>query len=326
MMHINVLELARPWTRPLLTCLLATTLVASGANFSTAQDADRPSDDEAAVQAAVKSYVEAYNRGDATAVADHWSDDGEWLTPDGERVAGRDAIEKAMAEFFAENKGVTIEVADPRIRLVDDNVAIEEGRVIVSYPDQPPTEATYLAVHGKQDGQWRLLAVRETELPSAAADPPPLEDLAWLVGEWVDEDDASKNEISVKWSKNRTFLVSQFRVSVPDWDDLEGYQFIGWDPHEGVIRSWMFDTDGGIGAGVWTPEEDRWLVDFAQTLPDGTQATCTNIYTPVDADHYLWQSVNRVVDGEELTDLGEVEVERKPAPAAESADDEDNGQ
>ena len=69
--------------------------------------------DEQAIRAAVDSYVAAYNRGDAKAVAAHWSDSAEWISPSGERFEGREAIEKEMEALFAENKGVRIEVHGP---------------------------------------------------------------------------------------------------------------------------------------------------------------------------------------------------------------------
>ncbi len=44
-----------------------------------------PADDLAAIRTAIDSYVSAFNRGDARAVAQHWSEQGEWVGPDGER-------------------------------------------------------------------------------------------------------------------------------------------------------------------------------------------------------------------------------------------------
>ncbi|MCR4415648.1 MAG: hypothetical protein NUV77_24820, partial [Thermoguttaceae bacterium] len=45
-----------------------------------------------AIQAAVESYVAAYNRGDAKGVASHWSESGHWISPSGQRFQGRQAI------------------------------------------------------------------------------------------------------------------------------------------------------------------------------------------------------------------------------------------
>ena len=53
-------------------------------------------------------------------------------------------------------------------------VAIEEGTVRVLRPGESPSDSTYLAVHVKKDGQWKLDTVRETEVPEAPAASTPL--------------------------------------------------------------------------------------------------------------------------------------------------------
>ncbi len=300
----------------MMKTLLATLLLAVGsAEVNGQQPAAANKDDEAAIRAAIASYVEAYNRGDAHAVAEHWSDEGEWVTPNGDRVVGREAIKQAMGEVFAESKDTSIEVLEPRIRFVTPEVAIEEGAVRVTSPGKATSESTYIAVDVKQDGAWKLSTVRETEVRETAIVPGTLAELSWMVGDWVEASAETSTETSVTWSKNNAFLMSTFRVSAPDMDDLEGTQFIGWDPSTEVIRSWMFDFDAGFGAGTWSHDGNRWIVDFSQILPDGRRATCTNIYTLVDANSYTWQSVDRQVDGEPLPDVSEVTVVRK-APAA----------
>jgi hypothetical protein len=55
----------------------------------------------------VTSYIEAYNRGDAKAVAAHWSDTGQWTSPSGERFNGREAIEKQLHKLFADGAAGT---------------------------------------------------------------------------------------------------------------------------------------------------------------------------------------------------------------------------
>jgi uncharacterized protein (TIGR02246 family) len=300
----------------MIRTLLATQVLAVACSAALAQQPSSTTiGDEAAIRAAIASYVEAYNRADAQAVASHWGEASEWTSPNGDTFVGRAAIEKAMAIVFDESKETKIEVLDPKVRFATPDVAIEEGNVRVTSPGQPTTESTYIAVHVKQDDAWKLNTVRETETRETAVAPEALAELAWMVGNWT-EDAESTTETSVKWSKNNAYLMSDFRVSVPGIDDLEGTQFIGWDPGSEVIRSWMFDFDGGYGEGVWTRDGNRWTVDFAQVLPDGRKATCSNIYTLIDIDHYSWRSVDRQVDGEPLEDVEEAVVIRKPAGAA----------
>ena len=143
--------------------------------------------DETAIRAKVESYTAAYNRGDAKAVAAHWSDSGEWISPSGQRFQGKAAIEKELQTLFDENKGVRIEVMNPTIRILSADAAIEEGTVRVIRPGEPPSESTYLAVHVKKGGQWKLDAVRETDVPETPPASSPLQDLAWLAGEWTDD-------------------------------------------------------------------------------------------------------------------------------------------
>ena len=279
--------------------------------------ADREAD-LAAVRQAVASYVDAYNRGDAAAVADHWCGDAEYVLPDGERVEGRDAIRKVFEESFSGTERTRIEVPNPRIRLLSDSTAIEEGMARVLRPGQSPEETTYLAIHVKQRDAWKLSTVREvaTPLPHAAPAYEHLQQLEWLVGEWSDQSGSADVAATVKWSGKQAFLTYSFSADPAELDPLEGTQVIGWDPVAGEVRSWLFDSDGGFGAGVWTQDGNRWVVAFRQTLPDGRQGEATNIYTIVDANTFTWQSIKRSVNGEALPDVDAVTIVRKTTTVA----------
>ena len=133
------------------------------------------------------------------------------------------------------------------------------------------------------------------------------------MGSWIDDSEAARVETSVTWTKNNTFLSYAFKVFAGELNELEGTQVLGWDPVRKTIRSWMFDSDGGFGEGVWTPRGDRWEVKLRQVLADGRTASSTNIYAPRDEDSFTWQSINREIDGERLPDVAPVTVVRKPA-------------
>ncbi len=270
-----------------------------------------PASDESAIQGTLESYVDAYNRGDAKAVAAHWSESGEWTNPTGERISGVAAIEKSLGEFFAQNKGLRIEVLQPAIRLVSADVAVEEGTARIIYRGEAPSDSTYVAIHVKRDGKWKLDSVHETALPETPAASAALQELSWLVGEWVDNRPDATIETNVAWTKNKTFLSYSFKVSMPDSDPLEGAQVIGWDPIAGVIRSWMFDSDGGFGEGIWTQKDHGWVVRFRQVLPDGRVGSATNVYTLIDGNTYTWKSIGRKIDDEFLPNMEETKIVRK---------------
>jgi uncharacterized protein (TIGR02246 family) len=294
-------------------CLLTFVAAALFLRDCSAAEVEKPAAgaDESAIRTAIDSYVAAYNRGDAKGVAAHWSESGEWISPSGKKLQGKQAIENEMQSLFKENKGGRIEVINPSVRLVSPQVAIEEGTVRVIRPSEPPSESTYLAVDVKEGGRWKLNTVRETDVPDPPAASSQLEELSWLVGDWVDDSPDADDSATVSWTKNKTFLTYGFKLSSPGMDDLEGTQVVGWDPAAGTIRSWMFDSDGGFGEGTWTKHADSWVVKFHQVLSDGRKAEATNVYTLVDGNTFAWKSIGRKLDGEFLPNIDEVKMVRK---------------
>ncbi len=257
-------------TGRLAAAMISATILATlmfAASVRAAERKPASSADENAIRAAVESYVDAYNRGDARAVAAQWSETGEWISRSGQRFQGRPAIEKELKNLFAENKGVRIEVINLTIRIVSADAATEEGTVRVIRPGEAPSDATYLAVDTKKDGQWKLDSVHETNVPDLPATSPALQDLAWLVGQWTDQSPDAEIDTSVTWTKNKAFLNYSFKASAPGMDDLEGTQVIGWDPAAGKIRSWMFDSDGGFGEGTWSKKGNSWIVKSPTRRP-----------------------------------------------------------
>ena len=139
-----------------------------------------------------------------------------------------------------------------------------------------------------------------------------------MVGKWADRSEKAQIETSCRWATNQNFLVRTFRVFVDGQVDFEGTDVIGWDPHRQAIRSWLFDSDGGFGAGRWSGGEDgRWTVQSLHVLPDGRRASATSIYEVLDENTVRFRSIARQVDGELLPSIGPVELCRVAASDAE---------
>ncbi|MGO9572608.1 MAG: YybH family protein, partial [Desulfomonilaceae bacterium] len=109
--------------RVALGLIISSILMASGVN---AKDTGF-SQDEIAVRKAIESYVDAYNRGDASAAASHWSRDGSYLTQTGEYAKGPDKIRPALEKFLAENKGIQVKGAVFEVQLQSADRAIAKG-------------------------------------------------------------------------------------------------------------------------------------------------------------------------------------------------------
>ncbi|MCC6491392.1 MAG: SgcJ/EcaC family oxidoreductase [Pirellulales bacterium] len=296
---------------PLLFAGLA--LLACTSNLR-AQESQPTPDDTAAIRERIEQYVAAYNKHDAEGLAALWAEDAVYLNRDsGEEITGRPAIAAMFGDMFASGEAAELGVTVGSIRLITPDVAIEDGTAEITSADGEPVKSTYTAIHVKKDGNWFLTSVRETNAPPAAEaeDAGELAQLAWMVGDWIDQDEAATIRTHCEWARGRHFLTSSFEVNVEDRVELEGTQVIGWDPAAGVIRSWIFDSDGGFGTGVWRREGDQWIVDTTSTLSDGSQGSATNVYTLVDDQSFRWKSMDRQVNGEPDEQVAEVTVRRE---------------
>lgn len=277
-----------------------------------------PADEAAAIRHRIDEYVAVYNQHDGQALANLWADDAVYLNRDsGESIQGRDAIAAMFDDMFQAGDADRLSVTVESIRLVTPDVAIEDGKAELAAADGKSVHSAYTAVHVKKDGAWYLTSVRETELPAAAeADAEqqqshPLDQLAWMVGQWIDQDEQAAVRTTCDWAKNGHFLTSNFEVSIDGAVALEGTQVIGWDPATQTIRSWMFDSEGGFGEGVWSRDGNQWIVDARSTQADGSQAASTNVYTVLDDNTFTWRSADRRIDGRPQPDVEEVPVYRQ---------------
>ncbi len=145
----------------------------------------------------------------------------------------------------------------------------------------------------------------------AEAPETPLRDLEWLVGDWTDEGADATIKTKCRWTRRRHFLARSFSIENEGEVVLEGTQVIAWDPICQVIRSWMFDSEGGFNMGTWAQDGDHWNVKTAQTLATGERASAINVLTPVDENTIRWQSINREIEGEIQPNIPEVTVVRQ---------------
>jgi uncharacterized protein (TIGR02246 family) len=260
-----------------------------------------------------KAFVDAFDRGDAKAVAAFWAADGDYVDLNGRHLQGRSAIENAFKDVFAENKGLQLRIEVNSIHFLTPDIAVEDGTTTAIPPDNaPPSQARYTNVHVKKDGQWLLQSVRE-----APYTPPGnhehLRGLEWAIGEWVDEGEGPEvGHVTFEWSPEGNFIISTQAVTAKDTLVSRVTEWIGWDPSTSQVRSWSFEGDGGIGQGVWSNQGDHWIVKTDAILPDGKKLTATNVFTRTGPDTVVWQSKDRTLEGKELPDVQETKMKRVP--------------
>jgi uncharacterized protein (TIGR02246 family) len=263
------------------------------------------------LRARIESYQAAFNRHDAKAVAEHWSDEGVYEQQEGVQARGRDQIYGVFRKMFADEPDVRLKLTVTGLRLVTREVAIEDGRAEVSFGKGPTIHSTYTAVNVRRNGQWYVDTVRETEQAGAgAARADKLDDLSWMIGEWVSEGGGATLRSKCEWTKNRAFIARSFTLQVKDRFEISGTQVIGFDASTGKIKCWTFDSDGGTAEGNWSREGNSWSCKMASLLPDGRKGSAVHVLTWVDNDTFRWRSVGREVAGEILPNVDEFTVVR----------------
>jgi hypothetical protein len=171
----------------------------------------------------------------------------------------------------------------------------------------------------KQDGTWRCACVREGHDHSLSPHER-LKPLEWLAGDWVDESGDAVVHAHADWSKDKNFLLREFTVHVRGNPEMSVTERIGWDPLTRQIKSWVFDSEGGHGEGLWAREADRWVIRSTGVTPEGRVAAATHVITRKNDHEYRWASLDRIIAGHLVPGKEEyVMVRRPPAPQTSEA-------
>jgi uncharacterized protein (TIGR02246 family) len=323
----------RRWVWPslmLFAGILIALLALSRATYS--QDAPNASQDakaqpatptppgEVAIRDLLKAVTDAYNQADAQRLAARFTDDALLIDQDGNEVRGRDSIGQHYAKAFDNGPTCKISGKVGTVHFLSPDVASVVGRFQLEDDDGTAlSSGRYSLILVRKGDQWRLAELHDeaTSLPETSGTETPLRELEWLVGDWVDDGEDGKTASTVRWEEDQKFLVRKYSIQTKGEPKRSGTQWIGWDPQANQIRSWVFDSDGDFGHGEWTRSGNAWVVKASGVTGDGLSTSATQIFEPVNKDAVKMLSTDRVVGTEQLPDIEEVVMVRKPpAPGA----------
>ena len=243
-------------------------------------------------------------------MAAFYTADADVMTPEGDLLKGRKAIEESYQKLFADAKGAKLFIRITSLRFASPTIALEDGLTEVRIPGAPPSAARYTVVYTKQDGEWYIESVREA-IPVPPSNAKHLQDLSFLIGHWVEDvEKGGSSHASYAWAEGGNFIVSSFEVTMSDIPVGGGTQWIGWDAAAKKPRVWTFVFNGGFAEGVWNKDGDKWNIAVTATTQDGKKVTATNVFKKIDNDHFSFQLVKRTLDGKELPDEKEVKMKR----------------
>ena len=274
-----------------------------------------PPPEETAIREAATGYTAAFNKGDADALGAFWTEDAEYFGDDGTTVKGRAAIVGRFKTLFADKQGLIMKVTPTMIKLLGSSAALVDGTATLTEPKLGTSAVPFEAAWVKEaDGRWRLSRVRDLSELSDEDDSNygRLKELEWLVGDWTSEAATVSVAMTSKWNKNKNFLIVDQTVKVGGKDAVTVMKVIGWDPVEGHIRSWVFDSEGGFGSGIWSRAGNEWTEESEFRTRAGTDGSAVNVWRFVDENQFEWKAGNREVDGQPLPDAA-VKYTRKAA-------------
>jgi uncharacterized protein (TIGR02246 family) len=303
---------------PLLILALAGPVAIASAAPDTAPSADQTSSPDGTqspefkeVQEATQKYMEAYDKGDAKALAEFYAEDVDYIDQDGAETKGREAIEKLLAANFQANPGVTLNMNIDEVKLLTPDVRINRGVAVVTPKDGAAVATRYVVTSVKKGDRWLISQLTETDAPAPNAYSR-LQELEWLVGNWENKAGDLTVETKIEWAGDKNFLTRKFQVKGSDQEETDGWEIIGWDPARQQIRSWIFDSNGGFGESTWSNDGEHWLIRASNVLPDGGHSTAEHVLTKVDDNKFSWETQNRSLNGDPQPSLDKIEVERQP--------------
>jgi uncharacterized protein (TIGR02246 family) len=269
-----------------------------------AEDPQRKADEEAIRKQSV-AFVGAFEKGDAKALAELWTEQGEYTDEGGTTLRGRSAIAEAYAKLFGEHPRRKLELNVESVRFVARDSAIAEGVAKLTRGDEgKPTFSRYSILYAHEGERWLMAVVREWPDEGAT-----LKEIDWLIGSWVAKTDDGEVRTTYEWDEGKHFIRARFTIK-DKGRTVAGTQRIGKDPRTGQLRSWLFEQGGGFGEATWSWDAKRWVIEATGVTEDGTEMTATNILTPHGRDAFTWQSTNRTVDAEAAPDVPPVKVTR----------------
>ena len=125
--------------------LLVTALLGGVAHADAVRDA---------VEAGNRAFIAAFKKGDARAIADMYTENGQVIAPGAPVAKGRAAIEAAWKQSIETGvKDVTLTTLDVE---ANGDLAYETGVVRLVGRDDAATEARYVVVWKRTDGRWKL--------------------------------------------------------------------------------------------------------------------------------------------------------------------------
>lgn len=308
--------------RSFVTSIVLALCVIAGPELARAQDTpaadaaaatnNAGSDVEQAVGQQLTRLQEAFNAGQADGVAAIFLPTGELIDEAGTTHSGREQVTDLLTGFFTNFPSAKMQLELESVRPITAQLAaVDMVRAITTADGAERAVSRSNLVFTQQDGAWLIATSRDVPAENELSPHQHLQPLAWMVGDWVDEGGESLIQIHCDWAKDQNYLLVEYLVKREGQEELSSQQRLGWDPVQEQVRSWVFDTDGGFGDGLWTKVGETWIVKSSAVMPDGTTGSATFVIEPQGKDRFIMRGLDRVL-GDEVREDVEMTIVKKP--------------
>lgn len=292
-------------------------------SYAAAQEEQNQKADLEILSRNAKSFVDAYNKGDADTMAKLFLPSGEIILANGELIAGREEIVEFYNGIFSAEEKPKAALEAGSVRFVTPSLAIEDGTLHVTKPSGEITSHNYSSVHIKQaDGSWLTASIRD-EIGDKAAPDEKLQPLKWLAGDWIFEKDGTRTFLSFDWSDDGPYLDGRaLTMQASEASTTSSYR-IGWNGNRKNHVSWAFDSKGGYTKSDWTTTDESWLLRTSGITADGEVNQSTQSFSPDDNKQgFTWSIRDQTIGGETQPDVS-IRVVKCPPDLPEFDDESD---
>ena len=261
-----------------------------------------------------RKYAEAFNARDSKALSDQWTQGAE-LTEMDAVIRGHDGVMAFIAKSWKKYPESQMKIEVDQVRLLGATTARVSGVIRLHESKSPQSKwftSRFESLRVNENGVWRIASSSVVPVPDAS-----LSDLAWLVGSWQAKDAATGGTVNAQFEKalGDSLLLVRMTAQIPGSKAVESMQIIQADPEAGFLRCWVFDSTGARAEGAWENEGTTFnavLFGVAGGANRGRQTRSVQLFTPVGTNGFIWQPVEREVEGGQLPDQSPLHFKRVP--------------
>ena len=267
----------------------------------TAAQTGVPAGDEASIRTAIEKYATSMKTGDLKQILDNWTADADFTDEDGQIHKGHEAIGKLFTANLKDLKSGKSAIKIESLRFLSPDVATMEGSIEFT-PENGVVEFNrFGAVWAKRNGAWLIASARDLPELEGRIGERGMKELQWLAGDWTAEDRGTTIKLNVKPGLGGKFAFMKYDIKTPK-EEMTVLQVLGFDPVEGSLRSWVFDSRGGFGDSLWTRENNLWTSLSSGVLPSGQIGSSINLVQVTGPNSFTWKSTQREVEGQPIPD------------------------